>query len=84
MEPTNLLGMVAGTLTTIAFIPQVVRIWRTRSTHDISLSMFCIFSFGVACWLLYGIALGAWPIIVANLVTLALSLTVLYFKLLYK
>ncbi len=84
MEPTNLLGIVAGTLTTIAFIPQVVRIWRTRSTHDISMSMFCIFSLGVVCWLLYGIALGSWPIIVANLVTLVLSLTVLYFKLVYK
>lgn len=84
MEPTNLLGIVAGTLTTIAFIPQVVRIWRTRSTHDISVSMFCIFSIGVVCWLLYGIALGSWPIILANLVTLALSLTVLSFKLLYK
>lgn len=84
MEPTNLLGIVAGTLTTIAFVPQVVRIWRTRSTHDISLSMFCIFSLGVVCWLCYGIALGSWPIILANLVTLVLSLTVLYFKLVYK
>lgn len=84
MEPANLLGIVAGTLTTIAFVPQVVRIWRTRSTHDISLSMFGIFSLGVVCWLCYGIALGSWPIILANLVTLVLSLTVLYFKLVYK
>lgn len=84
MESTNLLGIVAGTLTTIAFVPQVVRIWRTRSTHDISMLMFGIFSLGVVLWLLYGIAVGSWPIILANLVTLVLSLTVLYFKLVHK
>lgn len=84
MESINLLGLIAGSLTTVSFVPQVVRIWRTRSTHDISLLMFSIFSAGVVCWLWYGIALGSWPIIVANIVTLALSLTVLCFKILYK
>ncbi len=84
MESINLLGLIAGSLTTVSFVPQVVRIWRTRSTHDISLLMFSIFSAGVVCWLWYGISLGSWPIIVANIVTLALSLTVLCFKILYK
>ena len=84
MESIDIIGVVAGTLTTIAFVPQVVRIWRTRSTHDISGFMFGIFSVGVVCWLGYGIVLGAWPIILANVVTLALSVTILYFKIRYK
>ncbi|OGI66798.1 MAG: hypothetical protein A2W18_01630 [Candidatus Muproteobacteria bacterium RBG_16_60_9] len=84
MDWINSLGVVAGTLTTVAFLPQVVRIWRTRSTHDISGFMFGIFSAGVVCWLGYGVVLGAWPIILANIVTLVLSLTILYFKIRYK
>ncbi len=84
MEPALLIGIIAATLTTVAFVPQVVRVWRTRSTHDISGAMFGIFSMGVVCWLGYGIVLGAWPIIIANIVTLALSLTILYFKIRYK
>lgn len=84
MEPVDLLGTVAGTLTTMAFVPQVVRTWRTRSTHDISAAMFLIFSTGVACWLAYGVSIGSWPIIVANVVTLVLALTILYLKIRYR
>jgi len=79
-----MLGLIAGTLTTVAFIPQVVKIWKTRHTLDISLGMFAIFSSGVFLWLLYGIQLGAWPIILSNSITLVLSLTILVFKLKYK
>jgi MtN3 and saliva related transmembrane protein len=78
---TDLLGALAGTLTTIAFVPQVWRVWKTRSTSDISLGMYLVFTAGVVCWLAYGLALGAWPIIVANVVTLALTGTVLVLKL---
>ena len=84
MSVVDILGTVAGALTTVAFVPQVVRVWRTRSTHDISLLMFCIFSVGVVCWLAYGVALGSWPIILANAITLVLSLAVLWFKIIYK
>ncbi len=84
MDSADLLGLIAGTLTTVAFVPQVVQAWRTRSTHDISLGMFSLFSTGVVLWLFYGIHLGAWPIILANIVTLVLSLTILYLKLRYK
>ena len=80
----DLLGLLAGTLTTIAFVPQVAQAWRTRSTRDISAVMFITFSLGVALWLCYGIALGAWPIILANLVTLGLSLVILYLKFRYR
>ena len=80
----DLLGLLAGALTTVAFIPQVVQAWRTRSTHDISAAMFVTFSLGVALWLCYGIALGAWPVILANVVTLILSIIILYLKLRYR
>lgn len=84
MTASDLLGLVAGTLTTAAFVPQVVKIWRTRSTHDISLGMFSLFNAGLLLWLGYGILIGSVPIVVSNLVTLALALTILFFKLRYK
>jgi MtN3 and saliva related transmembrane protein len=75
------LGFIAAALTTLSFLPQVVRTWKTRSAEDLSLSMLVAFNLGVVIWLVYGIALGALPIIVANVVTLALSLTLLVLKL---
>ena len=84
LESANTLGLLAGTLTTVAFVPQVVKIWKTKHARDISLGMFAIFSSGVLLWLFYGIEIGAMPVIVANAVTLGLSLTILIFKLRYK
>jgi len=77
----DLIGAAAGALTTIAFIPQVWRVWQTRSARDLSLSMYLIFTSGVALWLLYGIMLGALPIIAANGITLLFAGTVLAMKL---
>jgi MtN3 and saliva related transmembrane protein len=74
-------GALAAALTTIAFIPQAWHTWRTRSTQGISLGMYSIFTAGVAAWLVYGILIGAWPIIVANAITLALALFILAMKL---
>ena len=76
----DLIGALAGALTTIAFIPQVWRVWQTRSARDLSLSMYLIFTAGVALWLVYGVTLGALPIIVFNSVTLVLAATVLAMK----
>lgn len=84
MTSTNTLGLLAGALTTVAFIPQVVKIWKTKHARDISLGMFAIFSSGVLLWLFYGIRIGSLPVIVANAVTLGLSLTILVFKIKYK
>lgn len=84
MEPVNIVGFTAGALTTIAFVPQVIKIWKSKRASDISMGTFAIFSFGVTMWLLYGIQLGAVPIILANGVTLVLSLTILFFKFKYK
>jgi len=77
----DLIGAAAGALTTIAFIPQVWRVWQTRSARDLSLSMYLIFTSGVVLWLLYGIMLGALPIIAANGITLLFAGTVLAMKL---
>ncbi len=76
-------GLAAAFCTTAAFVPQVVKTWRTRSTHDISLAMFSLMTFGVFLWLLYGVFLHDLPLIVANLVTLALAGTILVLKLRY-
>jgi MtN3 and saliva related transmembrane protein len=75
------IGMIAGTLTTIAFVPQVTQVLKTKSTEDISLVMYIVFTAGVACWLVYGILLGAWPVIIANVVTFILAVIVLVMKL---
>jgi MtN3 and saliva related transmembrane protein len=80
MNP-DLIGAVAGALTTIAFIPQVWRVWKTRSARDLSLSMYLIFTAGVALWFAYGLLLGAAPVIASNGITLFLAGTVLAMKL---
>lgn len=77
----DVVGAVAGALTTVAFVPQVVKTWRTRSTRDISLAMWLAFWCGVALWTVYGLILSAWPIVVANVLTLILSGIVLVIKL---
>ncbi len=77
----DLIGYLAGSLTTVAFLPQVVKTWKSHSARDLSLAMLAIFTTGVLCWLLYGIALGRWPIIIPNIVTLLLTSAILFFKL---
>jgi len=76
----DLIGALAGVLTTLAFVPQVWRIWKTRSARDLSLPMYVIFTSGVALWFLYGLSLGALPIVVSNGITLLLAGTVLAMK----
>ena len=79
MSP-DFLGSIAATCTTLAFVPQVVQAWRTRDLRSISLGMYALFFTGIALWLAYGLMLGAWPIIVANAVTLVLSGMILSMK----
>lgn len=74
------IGLVAGTLTTSAFVPQVIHVWRTRSTRDLSLGMFVMFCFGVTLWLIYGIYLGSLSLIASNGITLGLGLSILIAK----
>ena len=78
------LGFLAGFLTTIAFLPQVFRVWSTKSTKDISIWMFLIFTTGVFLWLIYGLIIMNNSLIVANTITLILSLSILIAKILFK
>jgi MtN3 and saliva related transmembrane protein len=82
-ETIDLIGLAAGSLTTISFVPQVLKIWRTKSGRDVSYGMFLLFSLGVLLWLIYGLALDAMPVIAANAVTLVLALVVLGLKFRY-
>lgn len=84
MNVTELIGYAAAALSTIAFIPQVLHTWRMRSGRGISLGMYATFTSGVALWLAYGILLDAWPIIVANVITLTLALSILAMKIRYR
>jgi MtN3 and saliva related transmembrane protein len=82
MNP-DILGYVAAVLTTVAFVPQALKTVRSRDTSGISLGMYVIFTTGVAVWLVYGLALSALPIILANSITLPLAATILALKLRY-
>ncbi len=84
INPTEFLGLVAAVLTTTAFLPQVYKTWRTKSTDSLSLSMLLIFETGVLCWLVYGILINSIPIILANFVTAISGFVLLYFKYRYK
>ena len=84
MKIEMLIGLMGGTLTTISFVPQVLRVWKTRSARDLSFTMFLLFAIGVLLWLIYGIILGEWPVILANSVTLVFAIIILIFKIKYK
>jgi MtN3 and saliva related transmembrane protein len=79
----ELAGYAAAILTTISFVPQAWHTFRTRDVSGISLGMYSVFTIGVALWLVYGVLLGAWPVVVANAVTLALAVAILAMKLRY-
>ncbi|XYI00179.1 SemiSWEET transporter [Sorangium sp. So ce1128] len=82
-EVVTALGLVAATLTTISFLPQVLRALRTRDTSSISVGMYATFVTGVGLWLIYGLLTGDVPIIIANAITLILSGIVFILKLRY-
>lgn len=77
----ELLGLAAGALTTIAYVPQVMKVWRSRSARDVSLGMFALMVAGIALWLAYGLLIGSLALILANMVTLLLAGLVLVGKL---
>ena len=79
----DLVGTIAACLTTASFVPQVWLSFKTRDVSGVSLGMYSVFTAGVALWLVYGLLLGAWPIVVANAITLLLALAILGMKLVY-
>jgi MtN3 and saliva related transmembrane protein len=76
-------GSIAACLTTASFVPQAWLSFKTRDVSGVSLSMYSVFTVGVALWLVYGLLLSAWPIVVANAITLLLALAILGMKLVY-
>jgi len=83
-ELSDLIGYCAAVLTTASFVPQAWHTFQTRDVRGISLGMYSAFTAGVACWLLYGLLLGAWPVVIANLITLGLAAAILMMKLRYR
>jgi len=80
----EIVGLIAGVLTTIAYLPQVRKTWKTKSVKELSLSMYIVMFIGVMLWLSYGILMNSISIILANIVTGILTSTLIYFKLKYK
>jgi MtN3 and saliva related transmembrane protein len=78
---SSTLGTAAAILTTASFLPQLLHIWRSRSTHAISATMYTIFATGSLLWIVYGIMISAWPIVLANLVTALQAFAILWMKL---
>ena len=83
MDATTALGLIAGALTTASLVPQVLKIWKTKSAEDVSLAMFIAFCCGVSLWLIYGVLSGDVPIVVWNSITLALGLAIVTMKVKY-
>jgi len=83
MDTIIIIGYIAGTLTTISFVPQVIRAWKLKETRDISLAMLLLFAAGILLWTVYGIWTGSLPIIAANVITFFLILLLLGMKIRY-
>ena len=84
MSLINTIGTIAAIISTASFVPQVWHTFKTRDVRGISLSMYSVFTVGVSCWLVYGLLLGAWPIIIANAITLTLAISILVMKLRFR
>jgi MtN3 and saliva related transmembrane protein len=84
MMTTTILGILAGTFCTVSFVPQVLKIYKTKNVSDLSIITFSMFSLGVALWMAYGIVLNDYAIVIANGITLLLSLVILCMKFKYQ
>ncbi|MAF42450.1 MAG: hypothetical protein CL859_11510 [Cyanobium sp. ARS6] len=84
LNSSEVFGFAAATLSTIAFLPQVVKTWKTRSAKDVSYALLLTFSTGCLCWVIYGYQVEAKPVMIANAFTLALNLTILAMKIVFE
>jgi len=84
MNNIEILGLVAATCTTVAFLPQVYKAWNEKSTKDISLSMYIVLTIGLVLWLVYGLKIESFPVILANGITLLLVVFMVFLKLKHK
>ncbi len=80
----DLFGFMAALLTTIAFLPQLYKTWKTRSANDVSLVMLILFIIGLICWIIFGIKINSIPILVANVITLIFNFSILILKIKYR
>jgi len=83
MTGVDILGYSAGAITSLTFLPQVIKTWKEKSAKDISLMMFVIAAINEVMWIVYGALLNNWVIILTNAIVLAMSLTMIFFKLRY-
>ena len=79
----DIVGSLAAVLTTVSFLPQAWHSFKTKDVSGVSLGMYSVFTFGVALWLVYGLLLRAWPIVVANVITLGLAMAILGMKVVF-
>lgn len=84
MTGVDILGYAAGAITSLTFLPQVIKTWKEKSAKDISLLMFVIAAINEVMWIVYGALLNNWVIILTNVIVLAMSLTMIYLKFRYK
>jgi MtN3 and saliva related transmembrane protein len=84
MDFINLLGLLAGTITSISFLPQLIKTWRSKSAKDVSLVMFLFLGIGITLWIVYGFLTNTVPIIAANVATLILIIMIIGLKFKYK
>ncbi len=83
LSMTDLIGYLAACLTTFSFVPQAWLTFRTKDVSGISLGMYSVFTLGISLWLAYGLMLNAWPIVIANVIMLALSVSILAMRMRY-
>ncbi|NEU74728.1 hypothetical protein PI95_019745 [Hassallia byssoidea VB512170] len=84
MDLTTILGLIAATLTTFSFLPQMIKTWQSKSAKDVSYIMLITFNIGVFLWIIYGISLQSLPVILANGVTLFFNIIILWLKIKYR
>jgi len=84
MTGVDILGYSAGAITSLTFLPQVIKTWKVKSAKDISLLMFVIAAVNEAMWIIYGVLLDNWVIILTNIIVLSMALIMIYFKLRFK
>lgn len=84
MDLISIIGLVAGAITVVSFFPQLMKAWKTKSTKDVSLGMFSMFSVAVFLWFVYGILIKDLPVTITNFLVFVQALTILMFKVKYK
>ena len=83
MISPDVYGFIAAALTTVAFVPQVIKTWKTKQAEDVSIVMLVMFITGILFWIIYAIQTSSVPVLIANIITLILNLTILTLKLIY-